>query len=75
MKNIYVGCTFFLSGIILYSLRLVAGVIYDGARLQPISAGGNLVVENIGWFSLVFSIVLIILGILLIIRGYFQDNS
>ena len=73
MKNIYLGCTFFISGIILYSLRLVAGVIYDEARMRPISGGGNLVIENISWLSLGVAVVLIILGLILIIRGYFKD--
>ncbi|MDG0792275.1 hypothetical protein OMP38_16415 [Cohnella ginsengisoli] len=73
MKNIYVGCTFFISGIILYSLRLVAGVIYDAARMRPISGGGSYVIENISPIFLIGSIVLIILGLLLIIRGYFKD--
>jgi hypothetical protein len=73
MKNIYVGCTFFISGIILYSLRLVAGVIFDEARMRPISGGGNLVIENISWTSLLISLFLIILGLALIIRGYVKD--
>ncbi|OYD08988.1 hypothetical protein CHM34_04230 [Paludifilum halophilum] len=63
MKQLIVGCTLMLAGILLYGLRWVAGAILAAGQDVGLSQG----LSRMGFFPFIFSLSLIIIGLLFII--------